>query len=175
MIRPALMALLLCLNSLRSTDAAAAETVTPNTLRLAQGEVSPRATIDEMAWYAGTWRGPGLGGENEEIWSAPKNGAMMGMYRLLAADRPVFYEFLTLVEERNSLTLRLKHFHPDLRGWEERGESLQMALVAKRDGRFYFDGLTFEPGADGTVTIYLAVQPKNGPIHEEVFRYQRQP
>jgi len=62
-----------------------------------------------------------------------------------------------------------------LRGWEERDESLQMALVAKRDGRFYFDGLTFEPGADGTVTIYLAVQPKNGPIHEEVFRYQRQP
>lgn len=173
MVRIALPALLLCLISLGSIDAA--ETVTPNTLRLAQGETSPPATIDDMAWYAGIWRGSGLGGDNEEIWSAPTNGTMMGMYRLLQDGRPVFYELLTLVEEGNSLMLRLKHFHSDLRGWEERNESLQMPLVAKRDGRFYFDGLTFEPGAGGTVTIYLAVQPRNGPIREEVLRYKRAP
>lgn len=174
MVRIALLALALCLSSVNSPDATAAETVTANTLRLAQGETSPRATIDDMAWYAGTWRGTALGGDNEEIWSAPKNGAMMGMYRLMVDDRPAFYEFLTLVEEHNSLTLRLKHFHPDLRGWEDRNESLQMRLVAKRDGRLYFDGLTFEPGAGSTVTVYLAVQPKNGPMREEVFRYERQ-
>lgn len=174
MVRTTLIALLLCLSSL-SSSASAAETMTPNTLRLAQGETSPAATIDDMAWYAGIWRGAGLSGDSEEIWSAPNNGTMMGMYRLLQADRPIFYEFLTLIEESNSLTLRLKHFHPDLRGWEERDQSVQMRLVAKRDGRLYFDGITFEPSVDGTVTIYLAIQPKNGPIREEVFRYQRQP
>ena len=174
MIRVALLALSLCPLSLKWSDASAAEMLTTHTLRLAQGEPSPPATIDDMAWYAGAWRGAGLGGDNEEIWSAPKNGTMMGMYRLLEGERTVFYEFLTIVEDRNSLTLRLKHFHADLRGWEERDQSVQMPLVAKRDGRFYFDGLTFEPHADGSVTIYLAVQPGNGPIREEIFRYQRQ-
>ncbi len=171
--RIALIALLLG-SSLIATDAEAAETMTPNTLRLARNENPPRATIADMAWFVGTWRGSGLGGDSEEIWSAPRGGTMMGMYRRMAAGRPVFYEFLTLIEEHDSLALRLRHFHPDLRGWEERNESQRMPLVAKRDGRLYFDGLTFEPGADGTVTIYLAVQSGTGPMREEVFRYEKQ-
>lgn len=175
MIRTQLIALSLCLSALGASEGSAAEPMTRNTMRLGQGETSPPATIDDMAWFAGTWRGDGLGGDCEEIWSAPNHGTMMGMYRLLRDGRPSFYEFLTLIEEDNSLTLRLKHFHPDLRGWEEHDESLQMRLVAKRDGRLYFDGITFEPRVDGTVTIYLAVQPGNGPIREEVFRYERQP
>lgn len=175
MIRTALLALSMCLSLLDSAALLAAETLTPNTLKLAKDEASPQATIDEMAWYAGTWRGTGLGGDNEEIWSAPRHGSMMGMYRLLVDDRPVFYEFLTLGEEQDSLTLRIKHFHPDLRGWEHRDESMQMRLVAKRNGRYYFEGLTFETNAArDAVTIYLAVQPKNETLREEVFRYERQ-
>jgi hypothetical protein len=175
MNRIGLLALSLCLISFEVSHASAAESMTPNTLRLAQGESSPAATIDEMAWYAGAWRGTGLGGDNEEIWSAPKNGTMLGMYRLLKADHPAFYELLTIVQEQASLTLSLKHFDSDLRGWEEREQSVRMPLVAKRDGRIYFDGLTFEPHKDGTVTIYVAIQPKDGQLREEVFRYERQP
>ncbi|HET7811785.1 MAG TPA: DUF6265 family protein [Steroidobacteraceae bacterium] len=157
-----------------TADAAAAEVVTAHTLRLATGEASPAATIADMAWYAGAWHGAGLGGDNEETWSAPRDGAMMGMYRLLQDGRTVFYEFLTIVEEHHSLSLRLKHFGPDLRGWEEREESVRMPLVAMRAGRICFDGLTFEPNQDGTVTIYLAIRSKDGATREEVFRYRRQ-
>ena len=95
-------------------------------------------------------------------------------YRLLQDGRTVFYEFLTIVEEHHSLSLRLKHFGPDLRGWEEREESVRMPLVAMRAGRICFDGLTFEPNHDGTVTIYLAIRSKDGATREEVFRYRRQ-
>src|SRR4051794_23855409 len=110
MDRIGLLALSLCLTSFEVSHASAAESMTPNTLRLAQGELSPAATIDEMAWYAGAWHGTGLGGDNDEIWSAPKNGTMAGMYRLVKANHPVFYELLTIVQEHASLTLRLKHF-----------------------------------------------------------------
>ena len=172
-MRLALITFFLCVTTTSSPNTSAAEPMTPNTLRLAQGEPSPAATIDDMAWYAGTWRGAGLGGNNEEIWSPPMNGSMMGMYRLFGGDGAVFYEFLTIVEERGSLTLRLKHFHPDLRGWEDRDEQVRMPLVAKREGRIYFDGLTFEPQADGSVTIYLAIESRKGAVREEVFKYQR--
>lgn len=173
MVRITMSALALLL-ALKTPEVFAAEPVTVNTLRLAAGEAPPAATIHDMAWYAGTWRGTGLGGDNEEIWSAPKNGSMMGMYRLHQNGRPVFHEFLTIVEERNSLMLRLKHFDAELRGWEKPEESVQMPLVAKRKGRIYFDGLTFEPHADDKVTIYLAITSKDGSTREEVFEYQRQ-
>jgi hypothetical protein len=153
--------------------AQAPETLTANTLKLAEGAAPPPATIDDMAWLAGVWGGEGLGGDNEEIWSAPRNGVMMGMYRMLKDGEPVFYELLTLSEVDGSLELRLKHFHPDLRGWEERDESLAFPLVAMRDGRICFEGMTFEPRGD-EVTVYLAIEDrKSGAVREETFSYRR--
>lgn len=151
----------------------AAETLTANTLRLAEGEASPPATIEAMAWLAGVWGGSGLGGDNEEIWSAPRHGVMLGMYRMLRDGAPVFYELLTLSEVDGSLELRLRHFHPDLRGWEERDESLAFPLVAVRDGRIWFEGMTFEPRGD-EVTVWLAIEDReSGSVREETFSYRR--
>jgi len=63
--------------------------------------------------------------------------------------------------------------HPDLRGWEERDESLAFPLVALRDGRIWFEGLTFEPRGD-ELTIYLAIRNREtGSLREETFRYRR--
>src|SRR5690606_2573215 len=63
--------------------------------------------------------------------------------------------------------------HPDLRGWEGRDESLAFPLVALRDGRIWFEGLTFEPRGD-ELTIYLAIRNREtGSLREETFRYRR--
>ncbi len=152
----------------------AEEKLTANTLTLAAGQKSAPARIEDMAWYAGQWCGSGLGGINEEIWSTPRAGVMMGMYRLIKDGKPVFYELLTMLEEKGSLVIRLKHFHPDLKGWEERDESEEFAFVARRDGRLYFDGMTFEPSGPDAVTVYLAIEHKDGKVTEESFRYTRQ-
>ena len=93
---------------------------------------------------------------------------------MLQEGRPVFYEFLTLAESDGSLVLRLKHFHPDMRGWEERDEIVSFPLVAVQDDRLYFEGITFEP-RDDAVTIYLAIESREaGTVREEMFRYRRQ-
>ena len=48
-------------------------------------------------------------------------------------------------------------------------------FIAQRDGRIYFDGITFEPKGD-EVTVYLAIEDrKKGTVREEVFRYTRAP
>lgn len=158
---------------LLSGVATAQERQTEHTLRATPGVAGPPATIADMAWLAGTWRGDGLGGTSEEIWSEPQGGVMLGMYRHLKDGKPVFYELLTLSEVDGSLEIRLKHFHPDLRGWEERDASVAFPLVAKRDGMLFFGGMTFVPAGD-RLTIYLAIGGRDGQVREETFRYTRQ-
>ena len=149
------------------------EAQTENTLKLAPGQASAKATIADMAWLAGHWSGDGLGGRSEEIWSAPANGVMMGMYRHIKDDKAVFYEFLTLVEENGSLVLRLKHVHPDLVGWEEKDENVSFPFVAKRGSVLHFEGMTFAPAGDD-LTVYLAIgNKKDGSVREVVFKYRR--
>ena len=154
----------------------AAEMVTPNTSRLAPGESSPRAAIESMAWIAGTWRGAAAGGESEETWGMPNAGSMLGMYRLTRDSKPVFYELLALSEENGSMVLHIKHFHPDLSGWEERTDSVTMPLAAVRSDRVYFEGLTFESQGDDELAIYVAIEDRTtGTIREEVFKLIRVP
>jgi hypothetical protein len=159
---------------LAATSSFGEQTWTTNTLRLAEGEKSPPATIADMGWYEGRWTGSGLGGHNEEVWSPPRDGAMMGMYRMIKDGKPVFYELLIITEESGSLMIKLKHFHPDLRGWEERDASVKFPLVAKRDNRIYFDGMTFERVAADRVKVYLVIENrKDGSVREETFEYVR--
>jgi hypothetical protein len=154
----------------------AAEVMTPSTLRLAPGASSPRASLEAMAWIAGTWRGAASGGESEETWGIPNGGSMLGMYRLTKDAKPVFYELLALTEENGSMVLRIKHFHPDLSGWEERTDSVTMPLVEVSPDRVYFEGLTFEPRADDGLAIYVAVEDREtGNIREEIFKLKRVP
>jgi len=127
-----------------------------------------------MAWLAGRWTGEGLGGVSEEIWSPPAGGAMIGVYRLLKEGKPLFYELLLLVEENGSLNLKLKHFNPDLTGWEEKGDFVDFPLVALEGSAAHFDGLTFERQPDGALHIYLLLRGKDGMVREELFRMRRE-
>ena len=166
----------LCLHMLVMRARVRGSQWTANTRRLAAGEAGAAAKIADLAWLAGTWRGAGLGGMNEEHWSAPAGGTMMGMYRLLKDGRVVFYELLTLGESGGSLLLTLRHFHPDLRGWEERDETVRMPFIKVEAGRYYFEGLTLEPRPDGSLTIYLAIERKDNQDHrarEVTFHYRR--
>lgn len=135
---------------------------------------SPPATLDQIAWLAGHWIGEGLGGFSEELWSPPAGGAMMGSYRLLKDGAPVFYEFLLLVEENGTLILKLKHFNPDLTGWEEKADFVDFPLVAIEGDTAHFDGLTYERQSDGSLKVYLLLRSREtGEVREELFTMRR--
>ncbi|MFT4833870.1 MAG: hypothetical protein ACI8WP_000627, partial [Flavobacteriaceae bacterium] len=70
-----------------------------------------------FSWLTGTWKGEGFGGILEEVWSSPdENGTIMGMFRHIGDSSSVsFYEFWVL----DSLGMKLKHYSPDMVGWEE--------------------------------------------------------
>ncbi|HVS33894.1 MAG TPA: DUF6265 family protein [Thermoanaerobaculia bacterium] len=157
-----------------SATAAAQEKVTEHTVRLAADATPPKASVADMAWLAGRWTGDGLGGRTEEVWSAPDGGVMLGTFRLIRNDKPVFYEFLTLSESERGLVMRLKHFHPDLTGWEERDKFVEFRYAGTIDGVIHFDGLTFRREGEDAMTIFLALRQKSGEMREEKFQMRRQ-
>lgn len=146
---------------------------TANTLKLDEGKTGEKATIQDMKPLAGTWRGKGLGGTVEEVYSQPQDGAMMGMFRFLDKGRTVFYEFITILEENGTLIVRLKHFNSDLRGWEEKDKTVDFRFVKKEKNRMYFEGQTFEFISKNALNIYVAIGQKDGTVTEEVFSYKR--
>lgn len=146
---------------------------TANTLKLETGKTGEKATIQDMKPLAGTWRGEGLGGTVEEIYSQPQDGTMMGMFRFLNKGKTNFYELITVLEEDGTLIVRLKHFNPDLKGWEEKDKTVDFRFVKKDKNRMCFEGQTFEFIGKNKLNIYVAIGQKDGSVQEAAFRYTR--
>lgn len=151
-------------------------TATPpagHTLVQVDGAERPKAAIRDMAWLAGQWQGPAFGGTSQEFWSEPVGGSMLGMYRSVKDNKAVFYELITIVEDAGSLLLKLKHFNPDLKGWEEKDEVLEFPLVKLTGSEIFFDGMTFRRDGKNSVTVFLRIVNKDGTWREETFVYRR--
>ena len=144
---------------------------TANTLKLEAGKTGEKATIQDMKPLAGTWRGEGLGGTVEEVYSQPQDSVMMGMFRFLEKGKTNFYEFITVSEENGTLIVRLKHFNADLKGWEEKDKTVDFRFVKKEKNRMYFEGQTFEFIGKNKLKIYVAIGQKDGSVQEAVFSY----
>ncbi len=142
-------------------------------LSLAEGQVSPSASIEASAWMAGNWIGNGFGGVAEESYLPPNGGTMIGMFRHLKDNKPSFYEFAVIVEHEGSLLYRLKHFHPDMRGWEAKDEAVDFPLVKVTDNALYFDGLTYIRTGEDSMSAYVRIGNKDGEDQIAGFDYRR--
>jgi len=165
------VATLLCLLLLPGLAAAQIQQ-TPNTLTLSASAPRPRATIADLTLLVGHWKGGFLGSTAEEIWLPPAGGSMFGAARLYKDTEVVFYEIMIAIEEEGSVSLKLKHFHPDLKGWEEKNETVTFRLVKASGNTIWFEGLTFRKREDGSLQGFIAIRYKDGTFKEESFTYQ---
>lgn len=141
-----------------------------NTISFNEEDVSPLASLDDVAWIAGHWQGEALGGIVEEIWSPPLGNSMMCVFRLIEKDVVNFYEIVTITEYDQTLLLRLKHFSNELHGWEEKDETVDFRLVKMTENKVYFDEFTFERVNNDELNIYVVF----GSSGEEMkFNYKR--
>lgn len=155
--------LLFCFNVLASNEF-------PNLLFLKDKQESPIANLDAVKWLSGHWKGHAFGGIIEEVWSSPVGGSMMGAFKLVVDNKVQFYEIETISEENETLIFRLKHFSHDLKGWEEKDETKDFALVKVTKNKVFFNGLTLEKVSDNEINIYVAIEEK-GLKKEEKFTY----
>lgn len=144
-----------------------------NTLKLDENATSPKASLADIQWIAGHWVGTGLGGVTEELWSPPNGGSMMGVFRAVRDGKVLFYEICLFVEEKNTLVLKLKHFGPDLTGWEEKAVVREFPLVKVTEDAAYFSGITYRKNRDGSLQSFVLVAHRDGRQVEEGFRLER--
>jgi len=144
-----------------------------NTLSLEEGAESPKADLSQISWVEGHWRGEAFGGITEEIWSPPLGGSMMFSFKLVSDGVVQFYELGHIQEVSGTLLLQLKHFHGNLKGWEEKDETVDFKLVKIESNKVYFDDFTLEKVDDDEINVYVIIKEKES-SQEVKFNYKRQ-
>ncbi|MEM1124607.1 MAG: DUF6265 family protein [Bacteroidota bacterium] len=137
---------------------------TANTLKLKEGAKSPRAKIADLDWYVGRWVGQGFGGDLEENMGPAMGNSMIGSFRMVQDGIPIFYEFIAIIEENGTLAYKVKHFNPDMTGWETKDEFMTFPLIKMGEQAVWFDGLTIQREGDKAI-LHLALE-EEGAISE---------
>jgi len=101
----------------------------------------------ELHWFGGVWQGHRGDDPIEEHWSSLAGNALMGMFRWQKAERIWFYEFMTIEEQEGQVLLRIKHFYPGLKGWEEKDQSAEFLLVQYQPNEAVFLHTNKQDGA----------------------------
>ena len=125
--------------------------------------------INQFSWLAGTWVGDGFGGVSEEFWSSPSSGSVFGSYKHHKEGKTTFYEFFVISQDSTGeYALKLKHFTPEMIGWETKEKFVSFPLISVTDTEIKFDGLSYIRDSENTIQSVLQL---GGEAH--VFNFQR--
>lgn len=143
---------------------------------------SPPATLGDAAWLVGQWSGTGIGGaEAHESWLVPSGDTMVGTFVQETAEGGIlFTEHMYLMEQDGSLLVKLKHFNPDMTGWEDKDGMVTFRLLATEPCALYFHALTYrcvdsDTGPSSGMVVAVRMKSDNPEPQELVFRFRRQP
>lgn len=142
-----------------------------------EGFESPPASIYEMSWLEGQWQGEGIEGAPAlESWLPPTGTTMVGSFVQQDHDGSIlFTEHMYLMEQDGSLVVKLKHFGPDLVGWEEKAGMVTFRLLALEPCAAYFNALTYRCGDDGSLIVAVRMKSDKPEPQELTFRFTRAP
>ncbi|MDC6361783.1 MULTISPECIES: DUF6265 family protein [Flavobacteriaceae] len=144
------------------------------TLQLTEGQQSPNATLEDVSWISGHWQGEAFGGIAEEIWGPPLGGSMMFVFKLVKDNKVSFYEIGHIQQVENTMILQLKHFQGNLRGWEEKDETVDFRLVKVEKNKVFFEGLTMERVNENEMNVHVLIEDADS-AEEVLFAYKRVP
>ncbi len=129
------------------------------TRSLAPGAQSPPASVKQLAWLAGSWTGEAMGDRVTETYSAPLGGRITGHF--VAGDGKGGVEFAELVDYvpiGPSVAYRVRHFAPDMAGWEDKtGKPVVFPLVAVEGDKWFFDGMTLDRTGPDALTMWVRI------------------
>lgn len=145
-----------------------------NTVSFSENDISPKATLEDVSWVTGHWKGEAFGGIAEEIWSPPLGDSMMFVFKLVTEGKVQFYEVGHIQQRDETLILQLKHFHGSLKGWEEKDETVDFKLVKLEGDKIYFDDFTIERISENEINMFVVVGDEDGSSKEVKFNYKRE-
>lgn len=115
----------------------------------------PPTTIADLAWLEGYWIGDMPEGPVEHLILGPKFGQMPSFVRAVGPRGVIFYEISVFEQVGDSVTVRVKHFTPQLEGWEAQSASIDRPLVDRNETTLFFDGVTFSRTGQDSFTVYF--------------------
>lgn len=128
------------------------------------GSTAPAAKIDSLAWLAGSWSAPGLGGPARETYSPVMGSRITGHF--VQEDKKgnvAFSELVEYVPVGTSIAYRVRHFAPDMSGWEDdSGKPVVFPLIAIEGDRWYFDGMTLDRTGPDAMTMWVRIDEGSG-------------
>lgn len=139
---------------------------TEHTLKLDKGAKPAMAELKKFEWLVGRWVGEGLGGECEELFLPVWNDTLVGSFRYAKEGKLAFSEFFSLVKTDEGVILKLKHFHPDMVGWEEKDKMVNFPLIKVERNAAYFGGLTYQLDDQGELKVWVAMKGQDGKVSE---------
>lgn len=138
---------------------------------LEKDQTPGKGKVEDLSWIEGVWIGTGLGGDCEEVWMPAVDGHMIGTFRFWEDGKLVFSEFMNIVQEGETFSMKLKHFNPDLSPWEEKDKWTTFRLVEIGENFVSFSGLTMQRIGDEMI-LQLALT-ENGVRRIEEFKYTK--
>jgi len=169
------MALPMC-SATAATPAAQMATNPRSMIKLqTEGRPSPPATLADVAWLEGRWIGEMPEGPVEHVILGPRFGHLPGFVRAVNPQGVIFYEVWMLAEVGASLTNRVKHFSPQLAGWEAQDAYIDRPLVDRDANNLFFDGATYSRTGPDTFTVYFLNRSDGVERDTIVIPFRRQP
>ncbi len=141
-----------------------------NTLHYNDEKGSPKATLNDLKWLSGNWKGASEMGNFEENWSEASAKSMLFSFKMWNDNEVFFYEIGHIVEKDKSLILELKHFDKELKGWEKQDEKESFRLVKIDGTKFYFDKITYEKIDDNHMIVYVLMEESG---EELIFNFKK--
>ena len=120
-----------------------------------EGQPSPPASLADVAWLEGYWIGAMPEGPVELFTMSAMFGHQPAFVRAVNPEGVIFYEISLIAEVGESLSVRVKHFTPELAGWEAQDAYIDRPLVARDANNLYFDGITYSRTGPKSYVVYF--------------------
>ena len=138
------------------------------------------ATLVDLSWLAGDWRGSDADMVSQEVWTAAAGDSMLGMWRLVLEGKLKLSEHMQIVQEPTGPVMHLRHFERTGVAWEERTQPWVLPLEKVGDGEAVFASaltgrgslrIAYKRQADGS----LVVEVSHGDGGPSTYTFRRAP
>ena len=174
--------IVLLASSLLTLPSLAQEASPPRASAPTRTTSSPSATLADFAWLAGVWQGELNGLQVDQSYLPPKNGLMLGDFRMTDKEKTIFVEMFTFLEKKDGIEVYVRHFSPELAiGPSEKDRALLLKLVrfdSKQaefrtpEGAQSIRDVVTRTG-DDSFTVHLEVSGDNGKTQTIDVAYHR--
>lgn len=142
---------------------------------------APKATVNNLAFMAGTWTLKHQWGDMEEFWGPPMGDNMVSSYRCVKDGKVVFYEFVVIEQTNGAPVMKMRHFNPGNIAWEEKDKPHTYKLIALTKSKAVFEDdakavkLTYDRVSPTKLNCILEEKDKQGKLQKDVFAYTLKP